>query len=588
MMPANNLVGMVFKNTVRSKRHFILSAFGIVIGIWWFVLFLALTQKAGTVLETIFPLDEVQVVAPRVSLLGKDASKRLDDSTVRLISGRPEVASAVPRMNLAFPAAGRGDFEGTDLKFEVGGFADGVDPKYVREAAEAEAQKSENGVDNKRVIELFKDWETIKDPTHDIACTPPPRDPREDIIQSPGKRPDDKKDDEDTGWGPQLPDPNAPPAGSGSAGSAAGSGSGSSAGDGAGAGAGPAAAGSGSGSDSGSGSGSAAGTPAPTGEPPASKEPYYNPCPDPDRYYCDDAERRCKHRVPVVLSSTVVELYNNQFAKSHGMPMADQNLVNMLIQQRGLSAMRFSVGLGFTTIAGTGVVTKKRPRRVEAVVVGVSSRAMPVGVTMPIEYIRRWNRDYLGEEAAGAYSSIIVKFKDRNQIAVFSEWIELPEAKGGPGLRLEDQLGKKFATAIFVIRLLFLIISIAILVIAVINIGHNFYIQVSERRREIGIMRAVGATELDVMLIMLGEAAVIGIVGGLMGVGLAVGLAAGADWYAANHIPPFPFKPDSWFAFDTWIWASGLMFSTAFCILGGFLPARRAAKMEPAQALAQN
>lgn len=585
MMPANNLVGMVLKNTVRSKRHFILSAFGIVIGIWWFVLFLALTQKAGTVLETIFPLDEVQVVAPRVSLLGKDASKRLDDSVVQLIASRPEVASAVPRMNLAFPAAGRGDFEGTDLKFEVGGFADGVEPRYVREAAESDAQKADSGTDNKRIVELFKDWETVKDPTHDIACVPPPRDPREDIIQSPGKRPAAAAPDEDTGWGPQIPDPNA------GSGSAAGSGSGSAAGSdsgsgtGSGANAGPTA-GSGSGSAAGSGSGSGAGAPAPSA--PAKPEPYYNPCPDPDRYYCDDSERRCKHRVPIVLSSTVVELYNNQFAKSHGMPMADQNLVNMLIQQRGLSAMRFSVGLGFTTVAGTGVSTKKAPRRVEAVVVGVSSRAMPIGVTMPIEYIRRWNRDYLGEEAAGAYSSIIVKFKDRNQIAVFSEWIELPEAKGGPGLRLEDQLGKKFATAIFVIRLLFLIISIAILVIAVINIGHNFYIQVSERRREIGIMRAVGATEMDVRLIMLGEAALIGIVGGLIGVGLAVALAAGADWYSANHLPPFPFKPDSWFSFETWIWLSGLMFSTVFCVLGGFLPARRAAKMEPAQALAQN
>lgn len=588
MMPAKNLVGTVLKNTVRSKRHFILSAFGIVIGIWWFVLFLALTQKAGTVLESIFPLDEVQVVAPRVSLLGKDASKRLDDSVVQVISARPEVASAVPRMNLAFPAAGRGDFEGTDLKFEVGGFADGVDPKYVREAAEAEAKK-EGAPDNKRIIELFKDWESIKDPANEVACVPPPRDPREDIIQSPGKKPAAPSPAEDTGWGPQIPDPAA---GSGSAsgsGSADGSGSatgsgGSATGDGSGANAG--AAGSGSGSATGAGSGSAAGAPPPTT--PAKKEPYYNPCPDPDRYYCDDTERRCKHRVPIVLSSTVVELYNNQFAKSHGMPMADQNLVNMLLQQRGLSAMRFSVGLGFTTVAGTGVSTKRQPKRVEAVVVGVSTRAMPIGVTMPIEYVRRWNRDYLGEDAAGAYSSIIVKFKDRNQIAVFSEWIELPEAKGGPGLRLEDQLGKKFATAIFVIRLLFLIISIAILVIAVINIGHNFYIQVSERRREIGIMRAVGATEMDVRLIMLGEAALIGIVGGLIGVGLAVALAVGADWYSTNHLPPFPFKPDSWFSFETWIWVSGLMFSTVFCILGGFLPARRAAKMEPAQALAQN
>jgi putative ABC transport system permease protein len=202
---------------------------------------------------------------------------------------------------------------------------------------------------------------------------------------------------------------------------------------------------------------------------------------------------------------------------------------------------------------------------------------------MPIQYIRRWNQEYMGAEAASSYSSIIVTLKDRNQLAPFSQWLIDEQA-----LRLEDSLGQRFATVIFVIRLLFLIISVAILVIAIINIGHNFFIQVSERRREIGIMRAVGATELDVQLIVLGEAAVIGVVGGLLGIGLALGIGTAWNAYAEAGIPRFPFKPDSWFEFKTWIWASALGFSTLFCILGGYLPARRAAKMEPAQALAQN
>jgi ABC-type antimicrobial peptide transport system permease subunit len=175
-----------------------------------------------------------------------------------------------------------------------------------------------------------------------------------------------------------------------------------------------------------------------------------------------------------------------------------------------------------------------------------------------------------------------VKLKDRTQLAPFSQWLVDKQ-----GLRLEDSQGERFATVIFVIRLLFLIISIAILVISIINIGHNFFIQVSERRREIGIMRAVGATETDVQLIVLGEAALIGIVGGLIGVGLAWTIGATWNWYAASGIPRFPFKPDSWFDFKTWIWGSALGFSTLFCILGGFLPARRAAKMPPASALAQ-
>lgn len=561
-MPFNSLARMVMANTLRSPRHFILSAFGIVIGIGAFVLFLALTQRAGEVLEKVFPLDEVQVVAPRVSLLGKDTSKRLDDATVKTILSRPEVEAAVPRMNLAFPAAGRGDFEGSDLKFEVGGFADGVDPSFVR--------------DDERIRELFKDWDAVKDDPNRVACVPPRPDPDDAVRQSP-RAPDKPKAAPGGGWGaPAAAIPASAPASRPASAPAAspdpGAGS---------------AVATTVGSAAGSGAGSAIDPAVPVPAPAVVIEPsfsdYRNPCPNPDRYYCDDTERVCKHRVPVVLSSTVVELYNNQFAKSHGMPIADQNLVNFLIQSRGLSAMRFSIGLANTTIAGTGGVTKKRPRRVEAVVVGVSARAMPIGVTLPIQYVTRWNQEYMGEDAATAYSSIIVKLKDRNQLAPFSQWLVDKE-----GLRLEDSLGERFATVIFVIRLLFLIISVAILLIAVINIGHNFFIQVSERRREIGIMRAVGATEGDVQLIVLGEAAVIGVVGGLLGLGLAFGIGLGWDAFADANIPRFPFKPTSWFDFKPWIWGSALGFSTVFCILGGYLPARRAAKMEPAQALAQN
>ncbi len=592
MMPAKNLVRMVVANTLRSPRHFILSAFGIVIGIGAFVLFLALTQRAGSVLEKVFPVEEVRVVAPSVSLLGKDASKRLDDTTVETIRARPEVKSAVPRLSLAFPAAGRGSFEGSDLKFEVGGFADGVDPNFVR--------------DDERIRELFKDWDALEDDPNRVACVPPPPDPYEDVIHPPGAPPKAKKA-RDSAWGDQPATPGgsaaagsasaAAPAGSAGAGSAGSAGSGTTPDTGsatapanntvvpAAVGSANIPAGTAVGSANIPAASTAAGSASGVTTPPAPPVPtkYYNPCPEPDRYYCDEAERRCKHRVPVVLSATVVELYNNQFAKSHGLPIADKDLVNLLIQRRGLSAMRFSIGLGNTTISGTSKMSNRRPHRVEAVIVGVSTRAMPVGVTMPIQYIKRWNEAFLGLEAASSYSAIIVTLKDQQQLAPFSQWL-IDEQ----GLRLDDNIGERFATVVFVIRLLFLIISVAILVIAIINIGHNFFIQVSGRRREIGIMRAVGATEGDVQLIVLGEAAVIGVVGGLLGIGLAVGIGMTWNAYAASNIPRFPFKPESWFEFKTWIWASALGFSTLFCILGGYLPARRAAKMEPAQALAQN
>jgi putative ABC transport system permease protein len=284
------------------------------------------------------------------------------------------------------------------------------------------------------------------------------------------------------------------------------------------------------------------------------------------------------------MSPTMIELYNGQFAKSHGLPIADTDFVKFVTQRGGLSAMRFSIGLGLTTIAGTNSnISRRKTHRVEGVLVGISSKAMPIGMTMPIGYIQRWNREFLGEEAATSYSSIIVRLKDRNQIAVFSQWLQ-----DELDLRLEDSLGEKFATALFVIRLVLILISLVIITISSINIAHNFFMQVTERRRELGLLRAVGATQADVRMVVLGEAALIGLIGGVLGVLLGVGIAAGVDWGSAHYLPRFPYKPPTWFHFKWWIVAGGLICSTGFAVLGGYLPARRASTMEPAQALTQN
>jgi putative ABC transport system permease protein len=204
-------------------------------------------------------------------------------------------------------------------------------------------------------------------------------------------------------------------------------------------------------------------------------------------------------------------------------------------------------------------------------------------MTIPIEYVQRWNREFLGDEAATTYSSIIVTLKDKTQIAVFAQWLQDTQ-----DLRLEDSLGEKFATVLFVVRLVLVLISLVIIGISAINIAHNFFMQVTERRRELGLLRAVGATQSDVRMVVLGEAGLIGLSGGLLGVGFGVLLAKAVD-YASNHyLPRFPYKPTTWFHFSWWIWVGGLVCAAGFAVIGGYLPARRASKMEPAQALTQN
>ncbi len=543
MMPPRTMLRMIAANTLRSPKHFALSAFGIVMGISAFVFFLGLsTGVQAVILGKIFPLEQVEVVAPRASLLGKDVSKRLDDSIVETIRKRPEVKEALPRMTLNFPAYGKGSFEGQELRFEVGGFADGIAETFVHDEA--------------RVAELFRDWEIADKDKPKVACVPAPPDP------------------EDDDYLPLTPPPPpAPPAAPAVAPTAPATTP-----------AAPAAPASGAmGGATASATGAAPVSPTgPAGRP--RRPGYKNMCPQPELHYCDEATRTCKRRVPVVVSPTLLELYNGQFAKSHGLPIIDTDLAAFIVARGGLGRMRFTIGLGSTIVAGSNAdIDKSKRRRVEAQLIGISAKAMPIGMTMPIEYIRRWNQEFLGDEAAQTYSSIVVTLKGKGELAVFSQWLQ-----DDLGLRLEDSLGERFATAIFLVTTLFVLISFVIITISAINIAHNFFMQVSERRRELGILRAVGATRGDVRLIILGEAALIGVIGGVIGIGLAVGAGALVDFASATYLPRFPFKPETYFAFEPWIWLSGLGFSTFFCILGGFLPARRAALMEPAQALAAN
>ena len=97
---------------------------------------------------------------------------------------------------------------------------------------------------------------------------------------------------------------------------------------------------------------------------------------------------------------------------------------------------------------------------------------------------------------------------------------------------------------------------------------------VLERTREIGIRKAVGASERDILWQFLTEAVVISIVGGILGLVLG-GLAS----VALAYITGFPIIPSPISIIGA------LLVSVVVGVLSGFLPARRAANMQPVEAL---
>jgi len=139
-----------------------------------------------------------------------------------------------------------------------------------------------------------------------------------------------------------------------------------------------------------------------------------------------------------------------------------------------------------------------------------------------------------------------------------------------------EQLTESFNTVINAITAVMAgIVGISLLVggIGIMNI---MLVSVTERTREIGILKALGATRQDILLQFLIEALALCMIGGLIGVAAGYGLGA----LVATMLPGFP-------PAHVPLWAVGLSFG--FCaavgVLFGIIPAAKAAQLDPIEAL---
>ena len=112
------------------------------------------------------------------------------------------------------------------------------------------------------------------------------------------------------------------------------------------------------------------------------------------------------------------------------------------------------------------------------------------------------------------------------------------------------------------------------LIVGGIGIMNIMLVSVTERTREIGIRLAIGAQERNVLMQFLTEAAILAMLGGLIGIVFGLGIAIlGVSAIGAPFLPSIG------------VIIGATLFSAAFGLTFGFFPARRAAKMNPIDAL---
>jgi len=129
------------------------------------------------------------------------------------------------------------------------------------------------------------------------------------------------------------------------------------------------------------------------------------------------------------------------------------------------------------------------------------------------------------------------------------------------------------------------VIGLIALVTASLGIINTLVMSVTERRREIGILKSLGAHESDIRRLFLVESGVIGLVGSAAGIiigwgGTRVVAAVGKAIMAREDMPVF--DP---FALPLWLIALALAFGILVSVSAGLYPAARAARVDPVEAL---
>lgn len=112
------------------------------------------------------------------------------------------------------------------------------------------------------------------------------------------------------------------------------------------------------------------------------------------------------------------------------------------------------------------------------------------------------------------------------------------------------------------------------LLVGGIGIMNIMLVSVTERTREIGVRMAIGALEREVLLQFLIEAVVLSALGGVVGI-----VVAFAACYGVTSLMGMPFL------FDPWVNLLAFLFSAAIGVVFGYAPARRAARLNPIDAL---
>mgnify|MGYP002713092675 CR=1 FL=1 len=209
------------------------------------------------------------------------------------------------------------------------------------------------------------------------------------------------------------------------------------------------------------------------------------------------------------------------------------------------------------------------------------SRTIDLGLA-EAEAIKAWwfnEPDIIEQEG---YDMVIVRAESLGAVTAVSEAIQ--------ELNLEAQsLEAILDTANQVLALLQTLlgsVGALALLVAALGVANTMMMAIYERTREIGVLKALGASPGEIRALFTTEAAMIGLIGGVFGVIFGTGLGRLVDWVAHRYLINEGVTGVSQLSVvPPWLAIGALIFAALIGLLAGLYPAARAARLDPVQAL---
>lgn len=184
---------------------------------------------------------------------------------------------------------------------------------------------------------------------------------------------------------------------------------------------------------------------------------------------------------------------------------------------------------------------------------------------------------------------IVASIEDPDNVGLIAENIRkdlrkyrnVEEGKEDFDVQTAEDVLDTFTTVISIVQAVLVGIAAISLLVGGIGITNTMFTSVLERKKEIGIMKAIGAKNSDVLWIFLFEASLLGMIGSLIGLTIGTGLSKLVEFVAFQALGTMLIKA----TFPSWLIIGALAFGFVVGGLAGTIPARQASLLPPVDAL---